>query len=62
MEMMEYSRFFFALGEFDFYAVLESGKPADFGMLRHRLMSQGTYVRLQSDPLSTFAEMFPSAP
>jgi|GEM_PF-4398015 len=51
--------FFFALGEFDFYAVFESSSSASFNTVRHKLMSRGSYSRLHCEPLFTYGELFP---
>ena len=55
-------QFFFALDEFDFYAILESVSPMALDVLRHRLMSRGSYLRLHGDPLATYGEIFPLSP
>jgi uncharacterized protein with GYD domain len=53
------TQFFFALDEFDFYAIVESESATALNVLRHQLMSRGSYTRLHGDPLSTYAELFP---
>ncbi|MFM0694596.1 GYD domain-containing protein [Paraburkholderia graminis] len=56
------TQFFFALDEFDFYAILESESAKALSAVRHQLMSRGSYLRLHGDALATYAETFPISP
>lgn len=54
----EVSHFFFALDEFDFYAVLETPSTSEVDVLRHSLMSRGAFLRLHGEIMTTYGELF----